>query len=372
MAGAPLRERLKPLAVLLVTFVLIELALQGLVHLPTDAPLVRSLRDVTSYDLGEPELQWKRRFLELYDGLEEKTVPISQREYDVHPRLGWMPRRNLRFTNHKGDTYTTNGAGFRSLEEYARDRARFTLLILGDSFTYGSDSDDSEVWPTILQGLDSGLQVLNMGIGGYGTDQMYLMLEDQIAQYEPDLVIAAVIDDDLGRSMLSFRDYQKPRFEIRDGELVLTNTPIRGTEEVARQVRDEIRGRRYLSGIRLVGVTRNVLSTLLGERQRPDVFDLNERIFEAMLGLCGEHGARFMLLYLPWGRELTDAEYRGPEEEFVERFGRKNGVDSLNPRGLFLAGTYTFSRGHYKRPEATLVAEAVYRKLRSDFLEDEP
>jgi hypothetical protein len=359
--------RLGSVALLVASLLTVELALRALVALPTGSATVARLRDLTSLTRGNEDLLWKIRFLERYERRRLKGESLTRREYEVDPELGWVPRANLRLTD-RGDTYTTNTLGFRSLAEYVPDDdEHLTVLVLGDSFTYGIGASDEDVWPTMLQHLDERLRVLNMGVAGYGTDQMYLLLERHIDRFRPELVIVAYVTDDLFRSTLSFRDYQKPRFELAEGGLRLTNTPVPPVDVVAERLRGELRLLLPLSRSRLVGLVANARA-LLRPRQRAwrEVVALNEAIVGAMLTMCRERGAGFLLLHLPSGAALADAAYEDPGELFLDRFTSATGARGLCPRRLLLQRDPASLRGqsgHYSGPAARTVARAVRREI---------
>ena len=357
------------LGLLLAGLVVAEASLQVLVYL---APMKfrTALTEATSYDFRDENIGWQRRFLARYGKLDQQSIPMSQNEYVTHPVLGWMPKPNLSITNSIGQTYTTNSRGFRSPHEFERSADKYTVLVVGDSFTYGSWADDTEVWPTLLEGLDPEINLLNFGVAGFGVDQMSLMLEMQIEEFAPDLVIAAFISDDLHRTTLCFRDYWKPMYVIQNNDLVLTNTPIPELAEGVSLARENVRQMHRmtrLNWLKVTGLTTNMISRL---RQPPrSEFNhagrpLNRRIFEKMLALCRSHDAQLLMLYLPEGKELVDGSFETRGGRFLADFSATHKVESLNPRSNFLAKKQRYSGGHYRYPGAMVVAEAVFDSIR--------
>ena len=363
------RNLLGKLGLLLAGLVVAEVSLQLVVYL---APLKfrTVLAEATSCDFRDENIGWQRRFLARYGKLDQEAIPMSQNEYVTHPVLGWVPKSNLSITNSIGQTYTTNSRGFRSRHEFERRPDRYTVLVVGDSFTYGSWADDTEVWPALLESLDTEINLLNFGVAGYGVDQMSLMLEMQIEEFEPDLVIVAFISDDLHRSTLRFRDYWKPMYVIQDDNLVLTNTPVPELAEGVTRAQENVRQIHRLTRLnwlRITGLATNMASRLnqpsqsdanQGERE------LNRRIFEAMLELCRGHDAQLLLLYLPEGKELVDGSFETRGERFLADFAATHEVESLNPRSHFLAKKQGYSPGHYRYPGALVVAQAVHGSIR--------
>ena len=71
------------------------------------------------------------------------------------------------------------------------------ILILGDSFTFGTNVSDEESYPYYLERLLPGTEVLNMGIEGYGHDQMLLYLKEEGLKYNPDIIIVGFLYCDI-------------------------------------------------------------------------------------------------------------------------------------------------------------------------------
>jgi len=152
-----------------------------------------------------------------------------------HPRLGWVPIANLakaRVENRP--PVSTNSRGLRSLREipYAKPVGRRRLVAIGDSYTFGFDGEDEQIWPAVLEEALGGWEVVNLGVFGYGIDQQLIMFQDQGVRYEPDVVVVGFYEGDADRALLSFREFAKPRFELRDGELVLTQVPVPTPDEI--------------------------------------------------------------------------------------------------------------------------------------------
>lgn len=161
----------------LITVAMIETAARLLPGIPS---MVKNL---------EPEREWEDRFLDM---MHRDGTIVMAGFHRAHPTRGWTVAPNAHQTV-DGFTYTTNERGYRSLRPYTPDPAKYTVLAIGDSFTFGIDTNDAETWPYLLQAKDSRLNVINLGVGGYGIDQMYLTLRETIGEYNPRLVIVAFI-----------------------------------------------------------------------------------------------------------------------------------------------------------------------------------
>lgn len=139
------------------------------------------------------------------------------------PGLGWVPVGGYRVGG-----VSTNSRGLRGQTEYEVPAPALTrrIVVLGDSFTWGLGVRDEETWPAVLQTLLGDVQVINLGVIGYGTDQQYLRLVEEGFRYEPDLVILGFFGPDAVRNIRRFRDSAKPCFELDGEALRLDNVPV--------------------------------------------------------------------------------------------------------------------------------------------------
>ncbi len=67
---------------------------------------------------------------------------------------------------------------------------------MGDSFVWGASVDQQNTMPLLLEkrlrdGGGRKVEVLNFGMGGYGTDQEWLLYREVVRRYVPDLVLLA-------------------------------------------------------------------------------------------------------------------------------------------------------------------------------------
>jgi hypothetical protein len=353
------RRRVIQLAFGLVLILVLAEATLQIIHAFDDKLAGTQLGRINTF--LESGLSWERNFLDTY----KPGALVYGGIHVPHQTLGWSMVPGVRMKR-GGATYTVNREGFRSLHDFANLPDRYQVLIVGDSFTFGDSLDDKDTWPYLLEQRDPRLNVLNMAGTGYGIDQMYLTLQESIGQYRPQLVIAAFISDDLGRSLLTFRDFKKPRFVLRNNELVLTNTPIGTPEEVYREAQAKAD---HLSPIQLVNLAR-AFRWRMTEAKSPcdpngECTQLNTRLFEEMSRASAARGAQFMMAYLPYGRELTDARFTRDGEGFLETYRRGHHDLFFDPRAAFLAATIPKSRAHYARPETDFLAGQVYAEIQS-------
>ena len=141
------------------------------------------------------------------------------------PVYGWTPRPSFRYTLAGSET-TINRLGYRGREvSEARTPGRTRVVMLGDSITFGYGVTDGETFSAVMETLDPRLEVVNLGVQGYGTDQELLKLQREGLAYSPDVVVLNVclandLLDNAARRSIYDGVYPKPYFRLEDGRLV--------------------------------------------------------------------------------------------------------------------------------------------------------
>ncbi len=112
--------------------------------------------------------------------------------FDVE--LGWAPVPGSRLVTWKNKQVSSNRAGFRSPEV---NPGKGHIVIVGDSVVWGFKVNDDETVSRYLQdAVDAGhgdLQVLNLGVPGYGIDQYHLWLRRNLEMISPLRAVVVVI-----------------------------------------------------------------------------------------------------------------------------------------------------------------------------------
>lgn len=118
--------------------------------------------------------------------------PCPDREYEYRTR----PNLALSSAITPGTRLTTNSQGFRG-NEFARHKASgcFRVAFYGDSFTFGIGVGDEDTFPYRL-GQSPNLEVLNLGVSGYGTVQELALMSETLDMYHPDLVVLSYFLND--------------------------------------------------------------------------------------------------------------------------------------------------------------------------------
>jgi hypothetical protein len=130
------------------------------------------------------------------------------------PELGYVRKPNVKYPCHETTNFATRG-----LHDYEKAGPR--ILFFGDSFVE-TNSCSGDSLPSKMEKLLQ-VDVLNYGVGGYGTDQIYLYFRRIVptCDREDCLFLIGLIPDDLFRIRLKFRTGPKPYFEIVKNDLVL-------------------------------------------------------------------------------------------------------------------------------------------------------
>jgi lysophospholipase L1-like esterase len=148
-----------------------------------------------------------------------------------HEILGWqhVPNAEVRSVSPEYNVlYKINSKGLRDREyAYEKPRNRYRIICPGDSITFGWGVEADQCFTEQLEKRLPGVDVINMGVQGYGIDQMFLQLREEGMKYRPDLVLIYLIPHDLVRACYSkMWDRPKPRFKLEGGQFYLDNVPV--------------------------------------------------------------------------------------------------------------------------------------------------
>ena len=160
------------------------------------------------------------------------------------PELGWdwIP------DSHSPDgLFHINSQGARGTREYppspAADRLR--LVTVGDSFTFGDEIADDRTFQAQLEQRNPALEVLNLGVSGYGTDQALLRYGRLGADSGARVALIGIMLENIGRNVNRYRPLwtprtgfaaTKPRFKLKDGHLQLIPQPFESAPALHRAI----------------------------------------------------------------------------------------------------------------------------------------
>jgi len=167
--------------------------------------------------------------------IREGSPPSPVNGFDEE--LGWTNRPGQR----RG--IKINALGARSAREYTPQPPENVLRIacFGTSFVFGAEVHTSETWSVKLEDEHANLEVINLGVGGYGTDQALLRMRRE-GLMGADVALMGLCLENIGRNVNRYRaNYtpstkaiaSKPRFLLTEnGELTLLPQPYASRAEL--------------------------------------------------------------------------------------------------------------------------------------------
>jgi hypothetical protein len=156
----------------------------------------------------------------------------------AHPLYGWALRPGATMHSRASDRGLDYHIRIDSLGR-ARCRTRpmagtgvRRILFLGDSMVFGAGVEAPQRCTELLEtALAPGVEVVNAGVSGWGTDQEYLYLTHEGFGLHPDIVVLGVcMLNDVLNVMLPhelFGTAPKPRFVLDSGRLQLQPAAVR-------------------------------------------------------------------------------------------------------------------------------------------------
>jgi len=120
---------------------------------------------------------------------------------------------------------TDNPLGLKNVTREALAKSGPWIYFYGDSFVHGMPFNKKTL-PEMIDDKSDFFIPVNLGARGYGVDQMYLTAKDLGMPPAGSEVWVGILTWDLDRAYLEYSYGQKPRYRIKDNELVLSNVPI--------------------------------------------------------------------------------------------------------------------------------------------------
>jgi lysophospholipase L1-like esterase len=150
----------------------------------------------------------------------------------------FLPNLQVRVPHESGGYLVrTNQWGFRDDRTPTRalgDKRR--VLVFGDSFTAGDGVSNGKRFSDELERMIAEVEIHNFGLPGSGTDQQLIAFKKFASHLPCDLVIVAIVVENIRRVVARFRPARlpdgqlvlraKPYFELRDGRLMRFHYPV--------------------------------------------------------------------------------------------------------------------------------------------------
>jgi hypothetical protein len=231
------------------------------------------------------------------------------------PELGWSYVPNRSAIQTFGTDPHKIAIHFSSIGSRVRSPAKTltpsapSLMLVGCSITMGQGLLYEETVAGILEDTPGfPLQIVNLGVQGYGTDQSLLLLKRHFATFNTKVVVYGFFYDHLMRNANYDRRHiyarghflgTKPLFGLRsDGTLYLKRLPHKY---------DELNYSPRLCS------TAQIVMTKYGPKPTPD---LTRALVQEMRDYVSSHGATFVLLDWKWGG--TDDYFQGMNLHLID------------------------------------------------------
>jgi hypothetical protein len=247
--------------------------------------------------------------------------------------LGWRPLPHVRKIGAVWGVSrpaSTNSYGWRDSEHtYEKAPGVRRVVAIGDSFTFGTDVDDGERFSDLLDRRFSHLEVINLGVAGYGTDQELRLLETVGFRFQPDIVILTVCVlndlDDIGYERLY--SWPKPYYSLLDGQLQLWKP--QETWDIRLRTSSDLVEFAYQRLMNENDKPRH------GARADMDTMPVFAALVDRFVALTGQHGAR-PLAVLAYGPEGVRGDFTPLGHRIAEVLAGA-GVPTVDTRALFRA-----------------------------------
>jgi hypothetical protein len=161
------------------------------------------------------------------------------------PVVGWSFRPGVSgWSSHESTAYIAiNRFGFRGRDwPEAPPRDAYRVAVIGDSFVDGSNLNEEHIITTLVErnlatcpALAKRTEVLNFGVSGYGTAQEYLLLQNKVEPFRPNMILLVFYagNDVANNSRILSIESQKAKpyfIEQPSGDMRL-DTSFRDSEE---------------------------------------------------------------------------------------------------------------------------------------------
>lgn len=149
--------------------------------------------------------------------------------------LGWLRRGDTEETVRDGDAPWSAATDARGARREPYQATAGLVSAYGDSFTFGHEVNDDQTWPHALSER-LGTRVDNWGVSGWGPDQAVLRLARNLPSERTDVVVLAVMSENIARLLSSYRPFLtreavmkmafKPMLTVHDGVVGWLPSPM--------------------------------------------------------------------------------------------------------------------------------------------------
>ena len=295
------------------------------------------------------------RVMNLYAPPSEEHTARNTTLYRAHEIVGYnlWPSASMayRYPDNSPELLpvVSNSDGFRNRRDFGPERLKRRVIVTGDSFVFGDGVRAEERVSNRLESLLPATWVDNLGMTGWGVDNMLRASRWIAPKVQPDLLLVCIYTDDFRRVDPYYTGigFAQPRFVLEGEELVSVPYPA-----LSRLERTRINQARVQLGFKYS--------------------DYRWRIHEVMLNefraLATENAFELAFVFFP---ATGDNEKDRTQRRWLSDYGERHGVpvldltDSIHGAGV--DRTYIHKNWHWNGYGHEIAAAEIAPFLRENF-----
>lgn len=164
-----------------------------------------------------------------FDNFESFKKSAENSTYVIFDKnLGWDIVKN---GSAMDSLYVSNNHGIRRNKNIGVNKNKTRITSYGDSFVHCDDVTNDNTWQSFIEQKEKDFEVLNLGVGGYGTDQAFLKYKLTQENLDADMVLIGYMTENCNRNVNTYRpfyvrntadlNFSKPRFIYEKDQLKL-------------------------------------------------------------------------------------------------------------------------------------------------------
>ncbi len=287
-----------------------------------------------------------------------------------------------------GSKVRVNSLGFRG-KDYSLEKPKNTkrIVLLGDSFAFGAGAAEEVILPTQLENMldqkyaDTHIQVLNLGVSDYNTDDQLALFQEKGIALEPDLVVLLYVMNDIeikSEYLDDSKNNKKQPSESKkqsNGNTRQYRNPLYG---IVNTLRSQSHFLAYLAPRvaslgRTLGFDLPSSGSFYSEAFANDVegWKRSKNALREIHSICKKNEIRFALVLFPLMTNFNDSYPAKKSHEIIQEFAQNENIPFLdllphymgkNARTLWVSPT----DGHPNEEGHRIAAEAFTRFLQEN------
>lgn len=280
-----------------------------------------------------------------------------------------------------------NAEGFRTQEFLPKVSNEVRVVTVGDSTTFGIGVAEDDTYSRVLERMLNReahdgrvFRVFNLGIGGYGPAEYYLVVKRYLSILKPDVVVIAFFTgndlQDLSQSEAGLDSAGLPVWVKRKATYVDAQSRLRNDKTTPRVYNWPLVRESHLAIVLNQFAIR--LDRFLERKLSPPLPPVTlERLVRGVESLCDEAGAKVLWVILPAQYELTHgpvgafwkvAMGRANDQAFLQALGTVPASRIVNVTPAFeklpgAASAYYVDGSHFTRQGGELIVQLVRASL---------